>query len=106
MSVVVKAINVLPPSELPAVAHATVELPDRGLTLHGVALIAVERAPHGIAVTAPRHRIGAGIWAPSVVFDSAAEFRAIAIACRQAWLESAKRQQPISATGSTQGAAP
>jgi hypothetical protein len=96
VSVIVRSINVLPSSELPAVAHATVELPEHGLTLCGVALIAVQRAPHGIAVIAPRHRIGAGIWAPSVVFADSAEFRAIAVACRQAWLERANKWLPSS----------
>lgn len=94
MPVIVKAIHVLPSSELPALGHATVELPDRGIVMHGVAILAVQKAPAGIGVICPRHRVRDGHWEPSVVFADRADYHALVNACRAAWLARANKWMP------------
>jgi hypothetical protein len=88
---IVRTIDALPSTELPALAHVSVELPDRGITLHGVALLAVARAPAGVAVICPRHRVRDGHWQTSVMFADRAEYLALVNACRRAWLERADK---------------
>jgi hypothetical protein len=86
MRVTVTSIEPAPPEQMPLLAYASAALPDLGLTVAGIAVLAVASARSGLAISAPRHRRDSGDWAPSIRFDDKAAYLAVANAVRAAWL--------------------
>jgi hypothetical protein len=88
MRIIVKSIDLVVPNPAsPVLADIDIELPDRGLALRGLAVVAAPKAPAGIGVLLPRYRRRSdGEYVPAVRFADRADTLAIANAVRSAWL--------------------